>query len=303
MMLRWSSSLLTTTPCFLSVASSQVLCYMYAQWVLLLSFWQMFSSQVLCTMSAQFLTFFQAFLAAPLWWLPLHILQRLLRQSEQMLFSIHLKPLFPRYRGALGTCMQLMVTLGIFFVNLNCETDWRLLSGICIVFPAVLGLWMFWMPRSVLLIILSHYLSFSNTLLCLGYPGHCGCPTLMSFIQYLSFFHPLLCSGLQSSWCPRATSRARRSLCSSSAGRAGTWRRSWTRSRPSSLRVRRLAVSASLRWDLMELCLSFWFWFFVSLADLEEERISEANVYFSCSDGSSTTFWHQLRFVIFARDL
>ena len=72
----------------------------------------------------------------------------------------HLKPLFPRYRGALGTCMQLMVTLGIFFVNLNCETDWRLFSGICIVFPAVLGLWMFWMPRSVLLIILSHYLSF-----------------------------------------------------------------------------------------------------------------------------------------------
>ena len=57
----------------------------------------------------------------------------------------------------MGTCMQLMVTLGIFFVNLNCETDWRLFSGICIVFPAVLGLWMFWMPRSVLLILLSHY--------------------------------------------------------------------------------------------------------------------------------------------------
>ena len=145
--------MLTTTPCFLSVASSQVLC-MHNE----------------CSV---FDRSFQAFLAAPLSWLPLHILQRLLRQSEQMLFSIHLKPLFPRYRGALGTCMQLMVTLGIFFVNLNCETDWRLFSGICIVFPAVLGLWMFWMPRSVLLIILSHYLSFSNTL----FPGHCGCPT------------------------------------------------------------------------------------------------------------------------------
>ena len=71
----------------------------------------------------------------------------------------------------------------------------------------------------------------------------------MSFIQYLSFFYPLLCSGLQSSWCPRATSRARRSRCSSSAARAETWRRSWTRSRPSSLRAKRLAVSASLRWS------------------------------------------------------
>ena len=58
-----------------------------------------------------------------------------------------------RYRGALGTCMQLMVTLGIFFVNLNCETDWRLFSGICIVFPAVLGLWMFWMPRSPIFLV------------------------------------------------------------------------------------------------------------------------------------------------------
>ena len=53
-----------------------------------------------------------------------------------------------KYRGALGTCMQLMVTLGILFINLNCNTDWRLLTGICIGFPALLALWMFWMPRS-----------------------------------------------------------------------------------------------------------------------------------------------------------
>ena len=46
-----------------------------------------------------------------------------------------------------------MVTLGIFFVNLNCETDWRLFSGICIIFPAVLGIWMFWMPRSPIFLV------------------------------------------------------------------------------------------------------------------------------------------------------
>ena len=53
-----------------------------------------------------------------------------------------------KYRGLLGTLMQLMVTLGIFFINLNCSTDWRLVSGLCIIFPALLALWMFWMPRS-----------------------------------------------------------------------------------------------------------------------------------------------------------
>ena len=46
-----------------------------------------------------------------------------------------------------------MVFLGVFFVNLNCETEWRLFSGICIIFPAVLGLWMFWMPRSPIFLV------------------------------------------------------------------------------------------------------------------------------------------------------
>ena len=49
--------------------------------------------------------------------------------------------------------MQLMVMLGVFFDNLNCETEWRLFSGICIIFPAVLGLWMLWMPRSPIFLV------------------------------------------------------------------------------------------------------------------------------------------------------
>ena len=30
-----------------------------------------------------------------------------------------------KYRGALGTMMQLMVCCGILFINVNCSTDWR----------------------------------------------------------------------------------------------------------------------------------------------------------------------------------
>ena len=30
-----------------------------------------------------------------------------------------------KYRGALGTVMQLMVTLGILFIQVNCNTDWK----------------------------------------------------------------------------------------------------------------------------------------------------------------------------------
>ena len=30
-----------------------------------------------------------------------------------------------KYRGALGTVMCLMCGLGILFINLNCDTDWR----------------------------------------------------------------------------------------------------------------------------------------------------------------------------------
>ena len=30
-----------------------------------------------------------------------------------------------KYRGALGSLMQVMVCLGMLFVNVNCSTDWR----------------------------------------------------------------------------------------------------------------------------------------------------------------------------------
>ena len=73
-----------------------------------------------------------------------------------------------KYRGALGTVMCLMCGLGILFINLNCETDWRgdhhttsldstalssdhvclVLSGVCITFPALMALWMIFMPSS-----------------------------------------------------------------------------------------------------------------------------------------------------------
>ena len=58
-----------------------------------------------------------------------------------------------KFRGSLSTMMQLMVNIGILFINLNCSTDWRLLTGICIIPPASLALWMFWMPRSPIYLI------------------------------------------------------------------------------------------------------------------------------------------------------
>ena len=54
----------------------------------------------------------------------------------------------PRHRGALASLAQLLLTLGILFVNVNCRTDWRLLSGVCAAFPLLLLLVMVWMPRS-----------------------------------------------------------------------------------------------------------------------------------------------------------
>merc|ERR1719341_2373541 len=53
-----------------------------------------------------------------------------------------------KYRGALGSLMQVMVCLGMLFVNFNCSTDWRVLSGLCIIFPALMAVWMFFIPRS-----------------------------------------------------------------------------------------------------------------------------------------------------------
>jgi len=58
-----------------------------------------------------------------------------------------------KYRGALGALMQLMVCFGILFINLNCKTDWQLLSGLCIIFPGLLAIWMFFMPRSPIFLI------------------------------------------------------------------------------------------------------------------------------------------------------
>jgi len=53
-----------------------------------------------------------------------------------------------KYRGALGVLMQLMMCFGILFINVNCNTNWKLLSGMCLAFPALCALWMFFMPRS-----------------------------------------------------------------------------------------------------------------------------------------------------------
>ena len=40
-------------------------------------------------------------------------------------------------RGALGSCMQLMVTVGILFCYaLGAAIDWVILTGICIIFPS-----------------------------------------------------------------------------------------------------------------------------------------------------------------------
>ena len=41
-----------------------------------------------------------------------------------------------------------MFTLGLLFINVNCSTDWRLLSGLCVVFPAMLALWLLRVPKS-----------------------------------------------------------------------------------------------------------------------------------------------------------
>ena len=40
-------------------------------------------------------------------------------------------------RGALGSCMQLMVTVGILFCYaLGAAIDWVILTGLCIIFPS-----------------------------------------------------------------------------------------------------------------------------------------------------------------------
>ena len=54
----------------------------------------------------------------------------------------------PRLRGALGSIAQLLVTFGILSVQLNCNTEWRLLSGLCAIPPTLLLLSMPWLPPS-----------------------------------------------------------------------------------------------------------------------------------------------------------
>ena len=54
----------------------------------------------------------------------------------------------PRLRGAFGSMAQLLLTIGIFFVQVNCKTEWRLLSSLCGVPPALLLLSMPWLPQS-----------------------------------------------------------------------------------------------------------------------------------------------------------
>jgi len=53
-----------------------------------------------------------------------------------------------KYRGALGAMMQLMITCGILFVNINCSTNWKVLTGVCIIFPSLSAIWMIFMPKS-----------------------------------------------------------------------------------------------------------------------------------------------------------
>ena len=54
----------------------------------------------------------------------------------------------PRLRGAFGSMAQLLLTIGILFIQVNCKTEWRLLSSLCAVPPALLLLSMPWLPPS-----------------------------------------------------------------------------------------------------------------------------------------------------------
>ena len=54
----------------------------------------------------------------------------------------------PRLRGAFGSMAQLLLTIGILFIQANCKTEWRLLSSLCAVPPALLLLSMPWLPPS-----------------------------------------------------------------------------------------------------------------------------------------------------------
>jgi len=55
----------------------------------------------------------------------------------------------PSIRGALSSLMQLSVTAGILLIAvIGCDISWQALSWICLVFPCVLVVWIFFMPRS-----------------------------------------------------------------------------------------------------------------------------------------------------------
>jgi len=54
----------------------------------------------------------------------------------------------PKIRGALGSLMQMMICLGILFVFSLGQLDWQILTGVCMLFPTLLFIWLYWMPRS-----------------------------------------------------------------------------------------------------------------------------------------------------------
>jgi len=55
----------------------------------------------------------------------------------------------PRIRGALGTMMQLMICMGILFVLLLVDkVHWQVSAGLCIIPSAILGIMLFFLPRS-----------------------------------------------------------------------------------------------------------------------------------------------------------
>jgi MFS family permease len=60
----------------------------------------------------------------------------------------------PSIRGALGSLQQLVATLGVLFVTVVGKyVTWRVLSGILLVFPTLMAVWMFFMPESPVFLI------------------------------------------------------------------------------------------------------------------------------------------------------
>ena len=55
----------------------------------------------------------------------------------------------PNIKGALGSLQQLIATFGVLFVTVVGKyVTWKVLSGILLVFPTLMAVWMFFMPES-----------------------------------------------------------------------------------------------------------------------------------------------------------